>query len=233
MSDCIAGSRSDAPIPPTIAQKTMIAVRPWARVMARAPIPSPSNPRTYARLRPIRSPTLLPMRMNAADTSASSAIVDWTPLTVVCRSRTTAEIETFMRDVSTTNTNMAIASKMANRRLGVVTSSARGCAVLLMRDLPHDLHARRSLRLPRFPPVPFLAADAILHGRQPRGEPTHPRRGDAHPHISATPSGWRLAVGGQTDAKVVVRSSQRGRGKVRMYHQGQRVAGCTSAEGWR
>jgi hypothetical protein len=31
------GSRSDAPIPPTSAQKTMIAVRPWARVIARAP----------------------------------------------------------------------------------------------------------------------------------------------------------------------------------------------------
>ncbi len=30
----------------------------------------------YARLRPIRSATLLPMRMNAAETSASSAIAD-------------------------------------------------------------------------------------------------------------------------------------------------------------
>jgi hypothetical protein len=35
--DCIEGSSSDAPIPPTIAQKMMIAVRFWARVMARAP----------------------------------------------------------------------------------------------------------------------------------------------------------------------------------------------------
>jgi hypothetical protein len=35
--DCMAGSSSDAPIPPTSAQNTMIAVRPWARVMARAP----------------------------------------------------------------------------------------------------------------------------------------------------------------------------------------------------
>src|SRR6478609_506797 len=54
------------------------------------------------------------MRMNAADTSASSAIVDWTPLTVVSRSLTTAEIDTFMIDVSTTNTNIAIASKIAS-----------------------------------------------------------------------------------------------------------------------
>ena len=45
--------------------------------------------------------------MNAADTSASSAIADWTPLTVVPRSRTTAEIETFISEVSTTSTNIA------------------------------------------------------------------------------------------------------------------------------
>ena len=62
-------------------------------------------------------PTLLPMRMNAADTSASSAIADWTPLTaVVPTSRTTAEMDTFMIDVSTTSTNIAIANKMASGR---------------------------------------------------------------------------------------------------------------------
>src|SRR6476661_8008180 len=55
--------------------------------------------------------------MNAAETSASSAMVDWTPLTVVSRSFTTAEIDTFMMDVSTTSTNMAIASRMASRGL--------------------------------------------------------------------------------------------------------------------
>ena len=37
MSDCIAGSSSEAPSPPMIAQKMMTAVRLWARVMARAP----------------------------------------------------------------------------------------------------------------------------------------------------------------------------------------------------
>ena len=63
----------------------------------------------------MRSPTLLPIRMNAADTSASSAIADCTPLTVVPRSWTTAEIDTFMSDVSTTSTNMAIASRIARR----------------------------------------------------------------------------------------------------------------------
>ncbi len=40
----------------------------------------------YARLRPKRSPILLPMRMNAAETSASSAIAAWMALTSVPRS---------------------------------------------------------------------------------------------------------------------------------------------------
>ena len=65
----------------------------------------------------MKSPILLPIRMNAADTRASSAIADWTPLAVVCRSRITAEIETFISDVSTTSTNIAIDSKIASRWL--------------------------------------------------------------------------------------------------------------------
>ncbi len=64
----------------------------------------------------MKSPTRLPMRMNAAETSASRAIADWTPLTVVPRSRTTAEIDTFINDVSTTRTNIAIANRMPSRR---------------------------------------------------------------------------------------------------------------------
>ena len=38
MSDCIAGSRSDAPSPPTIAQKMMIVVRFCANTIDSAPI---------------------------------------------------------------------------------------------------------------------------------------------------------------------------------------------------
>ena len=74
----------------------------------------------------MRSPTLLPIRMNAAETSASRAIADWTPLTVVSRSRTTAEIDTFISDVSTTSTNMAIASRMARREFPDAVSGAVG-----------------------------------------------------------------------------------------------------------
>ena len=76
-------------------------------------------------MRPIRSPTLLLIRMNAADTSASSAIADCTPLTVVFRSATTAEIDTFISDVSTTSTNIAIARRSESRLLpcGAATTS--------------------------------------------------------------------------------------------------------------
>src|SRR6476646_4355118 len=62
----------------------------------------------------MRSPTLLLIKMNAAETSASRAIADWTPLAVVSRSLITAEIDTFMSDVSTTSTNIAMASRIAN-----------------------------------------------------------------------------------------------------------------------
>ena len=64
----------------------------------------------------MRSPTLPPIRMNAAETSASNAIADWTPLTVVSRSRTTAEIDTFISEVSTTSTNIAAANSRPNIR---------------------------------------------------------------------------------------------------------------------
>lgn len=37
MSDCMAGNSSDAPIPPTTAQKTITAVSPCASAIARAP----------------------------------------------------------------------------------------------------------------------------------------------------------------------------------------------------
>ena len=44
MRDCMAGSSSDAPRPPMIAQKMMIAVRLWVRVIASAPIGVPAQP---------------------------------------------------------------------------------------------------------------------------------------------------------------------------------------------
>jgi hypothetical protein len=94
---------------------------------------------TYARLRPIRSPTLLPIRMNAADTSASSAIAAWMELTVVSRSSTTAEIDTFISDVSNTSTNIAIASRMASARSNVTS------AVVVASSLIRVFSSSRSL----------------------------------------------------------------------------------------
>jgi hypothetical protein len=111
----------------------MIAVRLCASVIAIAPTAYPRRPSTYARLRPIRSPTLLPIRMNAAETRASSAIADCTPLTVVSRSRTTDEIDTFINDVSTTSTNIAIARRIASRWLLGAPSEGEIVASSVMR----------------------------------------------------------------------------------------------------
>ena len=95
----------------------------------------------------MRSPTLLLIRMKAAETSASSAIADWTPLTVVSRSSTTAEIDTFIIDVSTTSTNIAMASKMASRGLPAASVGALALTVASMESSPDTL--------------PGFAADAI------------------------------------------------------------------------
>ena len=70
--------------------------------------------------------------MNAAETSASRAMADCTPLAVVSRSLITAEIDTFISEVSTTRTNMAMASSTIRRLLPCTTGSASGvgCVVI-------------------------------------------------------------------------------------------------------
>src|SRR6059058_5157402 len=69
--------------------------------------------------------------MNAAETRASSAIADWTPLAVVSRSFTTAEIETFISEVSTTRTNIAIARRIASVWSPLDSADVAGTAVVL------------------------------------------------------------------------------------------------------
>src|SRR4051794_2066866 len=88
----------------------------------------------------MRSPILLPIRMKAAETSASSAIALCTVLTSVWRSCTTALIDTFMIDVSTTSTNMAMQRSRARRGLPstVVVSSAIGPSVPRRLEREHD-----------------------------------------------------------------------------------------------
>ena len=68
--------------------------------------------------------------MNAAETSASSAIALWTELTVVSRSSTTAAIDTFISDVSTTSTNIAAASTSDSRRLAALGETPSAAAPL-------------------------------------------------------------------------------------------------------
>jgi hypothetical protein len=86
---------------------------------------------------------LLEIKMKEAETSASIATAAWTPLTVVSRSSTTAEIETFMNDVSITNTNIAAASRIPSR--GVPCASAAdsisGISTACSGSLPGRLHA--------------------------------------------------------------------------------------------
>src|SRR3954454_14146469 len=72
--------------------------------------------------------------MKAAETSASRAMALCTPLTVVSRSSTTLEIDTFINDVSTTRTNIAAASSRASRFEPVAGASSDMAARL---PLPH------------------------------------------------------------------------------------------------
>jgi hypothetical protein len=83
--------------------------------------------------------------MKAAETRASSAIADWTPLTVVWRSRTTDEIDTFMIEVSTTSTNIAIANKTASGRF-IGDSSMALCRPSSVTEASHSCSGSSSVR---------------------------------------------------------------------------------------
>ena len=128
---------------------------------------------------------MLPMRMNAAETSASSAIADWTPLTVVSRSSTTAEIDTFMSDVSTTRTNIAIASSSPSRGFAWATSAVPASIA--------GVGHRRSCSIPIGQPgssnFALAAANSVI-GQQPLGpQPGQPL--DLRGQVSPPPLGAR------------------------------------------
>jgi len=67
------------------------------------------------------------MRMKAAEIRASTAIADCTLLTVVFRSLTTAEMETFISEVSTTSTNIAAARSKERRVFPASFPPKSGC----------------------------------------------------------------------------------------------------------
>ena len=98
--------------------------------------------------------------MNAAETSASSAIADWTLLTVVPRSSTTAEIDTFIIDVSITSTNIAIDSSSGSSlevdcASGTLTLGDRSTSIL-PRSFPRGAacaRVRTRRRVPRCAPA--------------------------------------------------------------------------------
>src|SRR4051794_35012085 len=141
----------------------------------------------YARLRPNRSPSLLPMRMNAADTNASNATAACTPLAVVSRSRTTAEIDTFINEVSMTNTNIAIESSRPRR--GVPDPGDEDTGAVSPTDRRHHLNGaaprrQRPVSTTSAPDVseqasrpPAWRPSAVAFARQERPARTTPRLG--------------------------------------------------------
>jgi hypothetical protein len=99
------------------------------------------------------------MRMNAADTRASSAIALCTALTFVSRSSTTAAIDTFISDVSTTSTNIAAASTSGSRRL---PAPSRGTSVVARIPISYVFLVRdRSLRTSHERPYGPTPSDGI------------------------------------------------------------------------
>src|SRR3954466_2845633 len=85
--------------------------------------------------------------MNAAETRASRAIADWTPLAVVSRSLTTAEIDTFISEVSTTSTNIAIARRIARVWSPLDSADVAGTAGALTRRVSWPSSGGTSPRL--------------------------------------------------------------------------------------
>ena len=133
----------------------------------------------------MRSPTLPPIRMKAADTSASSAIADWTPLTVVPRSRTTAEIDTFINEVSTTSTNIAIANRSPSSRLPVASSGA-----LVLPGSVIGRHGRRTPRSAHWTSAhPFPCERRAPGVGRPAGRPSHRDEARLGTHRCGHPGG--------------------------------------------
>ena len=68
-----------------------------------------TSPMTNARRRPIMSPILAPVRMSMAMTRQYRVMTAWIVVTVVWKSWTSALIETFITDWSSTMRNCAVA----------------------------------------------------------------------------------------------------------------------------
>src|SRR5829696_5142804 len=75
------------------------------------------RPITNARRLPMMSPILPPVSMNIAITRQYSVITAWIVVTVVSKSATSALIETFIADWSSTMTNCAMARATSGNQL--------------------------------------------------------------------------------------------------------------------
>src|SRR4051812_1073392 len=76
-----------------------------------------TRPMTNARRLPMMSPILPPVSMNIAITRQYSVITAWMVVTVVSKSATSALIETFIADWSSTMTNWAMARATSGSQL--------------------------------------------------------------------------------------------------------------------
>lgn len=104
---------------------------------------------------------------------ASRAMAAWTSLTVVPRSSTTAEMETFISVVSTTRTNIAIASRMASRGFhspsppaedGLSTDKSLLCVPIRPPDQPGHRVSQRFRRMRPGCGTPAVS-DSVAAGR--------------------------------------------------------------------
>ena len=114
ISDCIAGRYSDAPSPPITAQKTMIAARPWPTTIA-----APRRVEDQAaHIGALATEEVAELAADQDERGRHKRLDRHRRLDPADRRvqiRTTAEIETFISDVSITNTNIAAASRTASR----------------------------------------------------------------------------------------------------------------------
>ena len=116
----MAGITSTAPSPSTSDQPKSRTYRFGLSAVVNEPSPYTARPTAKTRSRPQISPSFAPTSMNAAITSVYAVIAACTPVTVVSRSATICEIETFITLESSTITNCAAARMIrgSQRRIG-------------------------------------------------------------------------------------------------------------------
>ena len=117
MSAAIAGITITAPIPSMSDQPIRSTVRFGLSAVVSDPQAYTARPMAKIRSRPNMSPSFAPTSMKAAITSVYIVIALCTPVTVVFRSSTICEIETFITLESSTIMNWADARMISGSHL--------------------------------------------------------------------------------------------------------------------